>query len=50
VDAAYGFVWGGGRRGRIDDRPARTTTAASVNSGVYSLHAHVLSLSLKANF
>lgn len=50
LDAAYGFVWGGGRRGRIDDRPTRTTLASAVNSGVYTLHAHVLSLSLKASF
>ena len=50
LDAAYGFVWGGGRRGRIDDRPLRTTPASAVNSGVYDLSAHVLSLSLKATF
>jgi long-chain fatty acid transport protein len=50
LDAAYGFVWGGGRRGRIDDRPTRATLASAVNSGVYTLHAHVLSLSLKASF
>lgn len=50
LDAAYGFILGGGRRGRIDDRPTRTTLARAVNSGVYNLHAHVLSLSLKASF
>ena len=50
LDAAYGFVLGTGRRGRIDERAARTVLAPAINSGVYDLHANVLSLSLKANF
>ena len=50
VDAAYGFVWGAGRRGRIDERANRGVLAPAMNSGVYDLSAHVFSLSLKANF
>jgi len=50
LDAAYGFVLGVGRRGRIDERLARSVLASSLNSGVFSLNAHVLSLSLKATF
>lgn len=50
LDAAYGFVLGSGRRGRIDERLARTVAASAMNSGIYDLSAHVLSLSLKANF
>lgn len=50
LDAAYGLVLGSGRRGRIDERLARTTGATALNSGIYDLSAHVLSLSLKASF
>lgn len=50
LDAAYGFVLGSGRRGRIDERLARTVAASALNSGIYSLSANVLSLSLKASF
>jgi long-chain fatty acid transport protein len=50
IDAAYGFVWGAGRRGRIDERATRTILAPALNSGVYDLTAHVFSFSLKANF
>jgi long-chain fatty acid transport protein len=50
IDAAYGFVWGAGRRGRIDERASRAVLAPALNSGVYDLSAHVLSFSLKANF
>lgn len=50
IDAAYGFVLGTGRRGRLDERAARSVTASQINSGVYDLSAHVLSISLKANF
>lgn len=50
LDAAYGFVWGAGRRGRIDERAARSVLASALNSGVYDLNAHVFSFSLKANF
>jgi long-chain fatty acid transport protein len=52
VDAAYMHVFTNGRRGRIDERPAGSTTAEAValNSGFYSLNANIFSLSLKANF
>lgn len=50
LDATYGLVLGSGRRGRIDDRFNRTVSGLTMNSGVYDLSAHVLSLSLKANF
>jgi len=50
LDAAYGFVLGSGRRGRIDERILRAQTGSTLNSGIYDLSAHVLSLSLKASF
>jgi long-chain fatty acid transport protein len=50
LDAAYGFVLGSGRRGRIDERLSRTQTGLQLNSGVYDLSAHVLSFSVKASF
>jgi long-chain fatty acid transport protein len=50
LDVAYGFVLGSSRRGRIDERAARTVTASALNSGIYELHANVLSLSLKSSF
>jgi len=52
LDAAYMHVFGPGRRGRIDERPAGSTAAQALalNSGFYSLSANVLSLSLKASF
>ena len=50
LDASYGFVWGAGRRGRIDERTSLAQTATQLNSGVYDLSAHVLSLSFKAIF
>ena len=50
LDAAYGRVQGSGRRGRIDERLARTVAASALNSGIYNLSANVFSLSLKASF
>jgi hypothetical protein len=52
IDAAYAHVFTGGRRGRIDERPASSssTQALALNSGWYSLSADVFSLSLKASF
>jgi len=50
LDAAYGFVLGSGRRGRLDERILRAQTASSLNNGIYDLSANVLSLSLKASF
>jgi long-chain fatty acid transport protein len=50
LDAAYGYVMGAGKRGRIDERLLRSQTATSLNSGVFDLSAHVFSFSLKATF
>ena len=50
LDAAYAYVWTPGRRGRIDPRSTRTATAAQVNTGLYTLFANIISLSLKATF
>jgi long-chain fatty acid transport protein len=52
LDAGYAHVFTGGRRGRIDERPAgsSSTQALALNSGWYSLSANVFSLSLKASF
>jgi long-chain fatty acid transport protein len=50
IDGAYMNIQTPGRRGRTDERSSRAITAAQLNNGVYSLTAHVLSLSLKASF
>jgi long-chain fatty acid transport protein len=50
LDGAYMNIQTPGRRGRTDERPNRTITAVQLNNGVYSLTAHILSLSLKASF
>jgi long-chain fatty acid transport protein len=52
LDAAYSHIFTSGRRGRIDERAAGTTTAQALalNSGFYTLSANIFSLSLKANF
>ena len=52
LDGTYAHIFTPGRRGRIDERTATTTTAQAValNSGAYTLNAHIFSLSLKANF
>jgi len=52
LDAAYAHIFTSGHRGRIDERPAGTTStqALALNSGFYSLSANILSLSLKASF
>jgi long-chain fatty acid transport protein len=52
LDAAYAHIFTSGRRGRIDERPAGSTSAQALalNSGFYTLNANVFSLSLKANF
>jgi long-chain fatty acid transport protein len=52
VDAAYAHLFTSGRRGRIDERPSGSTStqAVALNSGFYSLHANIFSLSLKATF
>ena len=50
IDGAYMNIQTPGRRGRTDERPSRTISATQLNNGVYSLGAHILSLSLKASF
>ncbi|HJQ21160.1 MAG TPA: outer membrane protein transport protein [Gemmatimonadaceae bacterium] len=50
IEAAYLKVFAPGKRGRIDERTARTQTAAQLNSGVYELNANVFSISLKASY
>jgi long-chain fatty acid transport protein len=50
LEAAYVRVMAGGKRGRLDERPSRSSTAAAINTGVYELNAHVFSFSLKANY
>jgi len=52
LDATYAHIFTSGRRGRIDERAAGTTSAQALalNSGFYTLSANIFSLSLKANF
>jgi long-chain fatty acid transport protein len=50
LDGAYMNIMTPGRRGRTDERASRSIDATTLNSGVYSLTAHILSLSLKASF
>ena len=50
IEGAYIRVMAGGKRGRIDERPSRATTAAAINTGLYELNANVFSVSLKATF
>jgi long-chain fatty acid transport protein len=50
LDAGYLRVETEGRRGRIAERPDRTTTAAQINTGFYRLNANIFSVSLKTNF
>lgn len=50
LDGAYMNIQTPGRRGRTDERPSRSITATQLNNGVYTLSAHILSLSLKASF
>jgi long-chain fatty acid transport protein len=50
VDGGYVLVTTPGRRGRIDERISRSQTATQLNTGVYSLTAHILALSLKGSF
>lgn len=50
IEGAYMNIQTPGRRGRTDERPSRTIPATSLNNGVYTLTAHIISLSLKATF
>lgn len=50
IEGGYLNVMANGKRGRIVERRLRTQSAASLNSGVYDLNAHVFSFSLKANY
>jgi long-chain fatty acid transport protein len=47
LEGAYLRVQAGGKRGRIDERSSRTSTAAQINTGLYTLDANVFSVSLK---
>jgi long-chain fatty acid transport protein len=49
VDGAFSHIFTPGRRGRIDERTSPTQTADQLNSGAYSLHANILSISLRAS-
>ena len=50
VDAAFAHVGTWGSRGRIVERPDRTSTAEQLNTGFYRLNANIFSLSLKATY
>lgn len=50
IDAGYLTVQTQGRRGRIAERTSRDQTADQLNTGVFSLSAHIFSLSLRAQF
>ena len=52
LDATYARIFTPGRRGRIDERAAGSTTsqAIALNSGSYALSANILSLTVKASF
>ncbi|MHB0948022.1 MAG: OmpP1/FadL family transporter [Gemmatimonadaceae bacterium] len=50
MDAAFAHVGVWGSRGRIGERADRTSTAASLNTGWYTLNANILSLSIKATY
>jgi long-chain fatty acid transport protein len=49
IDGAYMKIFTPGRRGRLDERAARTQTAEQLNNGSYTLRANIFSLSLKAS-
>ena len=50
LDAGYAYVGTWGSRGRIDDRPDRTTSAEDLNTGFYRLSANIFAISLKATY
>jgi long-subunit fatty acid transport protein len=50
VEGTYLMVMAPGKRGRIVERATRSQTATQLNTGVYTLDAHVFSFSLKGNF
>lgn len=50
IEGTYLRVMAPGKRGRIVERGSRNQTATQLNTGVYSLDAHVLSFSIKGNF
>jgi long-chain fatty acid transport protein len=50
LDASYLLLYTKGRRGRIQERTDPTLSAAQLNTGFYNLKAHILSLSLKAQY
>jgi hypothetical protein len=50
LDLGYLSVQTQGRRGRLAERESRSIAAETLNSGTYSLNAHIFSLSLRAQF
>ena len=50
IEGTYLKVMAPGKRGRIVERGSRSQTATQVNTGVYTLDAHVFSFSIKGNF
>jgi long-chain fatty acid transport protein len=49
LDAAYAYIATPGRRGRIDERTV-ASQGTELNSGLFTLKANIISLSLKASF
>ncbi len=49
LDGAYSHIFTPGRRGRIDERTSLSQTADQLNSGAYTLHANIFSISLRAS-
>ena len=50
LEGAYAHIATAGARGRIIERTSRAQTAAQLNSGVFSITANVVSITLKASF
>jgi len=50
IEGGWVLVTTPGRRGRIDERLSETQTADQLNTGVYSLTANILALSIKSSF
>lgn len=50
LDAAYAYVWTPGRRGRIANPTSPSISGSTLNDGVYTLFANIISISLKASF
>ena len=50
IEGGWVLVTTPGRRGRIDERLSEAQTADQLNTGVYSLTANILALSIKSSF